>query len=108
MQFQILSPRPIDSEGSATAPRLSDYAQERGLIFAAPECRRVDSLMAQIDIAPTLLGLQKRVLNQNYDAARDCYLDKAAVNPELNELAIPYYQTAYELFRAHKFDLPSP
>ncbi len=56
----------------------------------------------------TILGLQKRVLNKRYDPATDRYDNHAPVNTAMNELAIAYYQTAYELFKAHQFDLPAP
>jgi phosphoglycerol transferase MdoB-like AlkP superfamily enzyme len=125
------------------------------LLFYSPgnlAPRRVDSLMTQVDIAPTLmgllglpyaapwfgqdalnspeqgrvaffnhnhdvamlrdgeltiLGLQKSVLNKHYDAQTDSYGNNAPVDAAMNELTIAYYQTAYELFKAHKFDLPA-
>ena len=115
--------------------------------------RRIDSLMTQMDIAPTLLGLlglpytapwfgqdalntgeqgrvaffshnhdvamlrdgeltilglKKRIVNKRYDAANDRYDNHAPANAAMNDLAIAYYQTAYELFKAHQFDLPPP
>ncbi len=126
------------------------------LLFYSPgnlAPRRVDGLMTQIDIAPTLLGLlglpytapwfgqdalntpeqgriaffnhnhdvamlrdgeltilglQKSVLNKHYDAQSDSYGNDAPVDAAMNDLTIAYYQTAYELFKAHKFDLPAP
>ena len=126
------------------------------LLFYSPKhlpAQRVDALMTQIDIAPTLLGLlglpytapwfgqdalntpeagrvaffshnhdvamlrdgeltilglQKHVLNKRYDAATDRYDNAAPINAPMNDLAIAYYQTAYELFKAHQFDLPGP
>ena len=114
--------------------------------------RRVDGLMTQIDIAPTLmgllglpytapwfgqdalrvpeqnrvaffshnhdvallyqdalsiLGLQKSVLNKRYDRQKDAYSPLPA-DSSLNNLAVAYYQTAYELFKAHQFDLSAP
>lgn len=122
------------------------------LLFYAPKHiapRRVDSLMTQIDIAPTLmgllglpytapwfgqdalrvpeqgrvalfshnhdvailkndelsiLGLQKREMNKRYDRQRDAY-SNLAPDRALNDLAVAYYQTAYELFKARKYDL---
>lgn len=50
-----------------------------------------------------ILGLQKTVKNLRYDAATDGYRN-APPNSDLNALAIAYYQTAYELFRAHAYD----
>ena len=56
----------------------------------------------------TILGLQKHVLNKRYDAATDRYDNAAPINAPMNDLAIAYYQTSYELFKAHQFDLPGP
>ncbi len=112
------------------------------------EPREVDTLMTQVDVAPTvlgllglpytapffgadvlntpadhrvaflshnhdvalyrdgelaILGLQKTVTDVFYDPATDTYKD-APPNPELNALAIAYYQTAFELFHEHKYD----
>ena len=112
------------------------------------EPRRIDTLMTQVDIAPTvlgllglpytapffgqdvlntspehriaflshnhdvaiyrdgelaILGLQKSVTDVLYDRATDSY-KPAPPNPELNDLAIAYYQTAFELFHAHKYE----
>lgn len=125
------------------------------LLFYSPghiAPRRVDSLMTQIDIAPTLLGLlglpytapwfgqdalntaeegrvaffnhnhdvamlregrltilglQKSVLNKRYDVATDRYSNETSVDPAMNDLTIAYFQTAYEMFKAHTFDLPA-
>jgi phosphoglycerol transferase MdoB-like AlkP superfamily enzyme len=125
------------------------------LLFYSPgnlAPRRVDSLMTQIDIAPTLLGLlglpytapwlgqdalntaeqgrvaffnhnhdvamlrdgeltilglQKSVLNKRYDPATDRYSNDAPVDSAMNDLTIAYFQTAYEMFKAHTFDLPA-
>lgn len=126
------------------------------LLFYSPghlAPRRVDSLMTQIDIAPTLLGLlglpytapwfgqdalntpeagrvaffshnhdvamlrdgelsilglQKHVLNRRYDAQTDRYENESPADAALNDLTIAYYQTAYELFKSHQYDLPAP
>ena len=123
------------------------------LLFYSPgnlAPRRVDSLMTQIDIAPTLLGLlglpytapwfgqdalssaeqgrvaffnhnhdvamlrdgeltilglQKSVLHKRYDAVTDLYSNEMPVDSAMTELTIAYYQTAYEMFKAHTFDL---
>lgn len=125
------------------------------LIFSPKHiaARRVDGLMTQIDIAPTLLGLlglpytapwfgqdvlrvpeagrvaffshnhdvailrddelailglQKTVLDKRYDRQQDAYYPLPP-DPRLNDLAIAYYQTAYELFKSRKYDLaPAP
>lgn len=50
-----------------------------------------------------ILGLKKTIKNVFYDRETDTYRD-APLNPELNDLAIAYYQTAYELFRADKYE----
>ena len=110
--------------------------------------RRVDALTAQIDVAPTvlgllglpytapffgsdvlntpeegrvalfshnydvallrgdklaILGLQKTVMHVRYDRDTDTYT-RLPDDPELTDLAIAYYQTAYELFAAHKYE----
>jgi Sulfatase len=109
--------------------------------------RRVDTLMGQIDIAPTVLGLlgfgysapffgqnvlgpnpgprialfnhnhdvalyrdgeivvlgmQKKVTNYRYDKAVNSFVTTPR-NPELEQLAIAYYQTAADLYRQHRF-----
>ena len=122
------------------------------LLFYSPKhlpARRIDGLMTQIDVAPTLmgllglpytapwfgrdalntpeegrvalfshnhdvallrdgqlamLGLQKTISQVRYDAASDQYATVPAQDAQLNELAIAYYQTAYELFRGRKYD----
>ncbi len=122
------------------------------LLFYSPKhlpARRVDSLMTQIDVAPTLmgllglpytapwfgrdalnspeegriavfshnhdvallrdgqmsmLGLQKTISQVRYDAATDQYSPVTNQDPALNDLAIAYYQTAFELFRSGKYD----
>jgi hypothetical protein len=38
-----------------------------------------------------------------YDAATDSYRP-APANPHLNDLAVAYYQTAFELFRARRYN----
>jgi phosphoglycerol transferase MdoB-like AlkP superfamily enzyme len=50
-----------------------------------------------------ILGLNKSVQDVFYDAATDSYRP-APANPRLNDLAVAYYQTAFELFRAHRYD----
>jgi phosphoglycerol transferase MdoB-like AlkP superfamily enzyme len=126
------------------------------LLFYSPRHlapRRVEGLMTQIDIAPTLLGLlglpytapwfgqdalntpeegrvaffshnhdvallrdgelsilglRKQVTNKRYDAATDRYDNHAPADPAINDLAIAYYQTAYELFKTRQYNLASP
>lgn len=50
-----------------------------------------------------ILGLNKSVQNVFYDALHDTYRS-APPNPELNDLAVAYYQTAFELFRSHRYN----
>jgi phosphoglycerol transferase MdoB-like AlkP superfamily enzyme len=50
-----------------------------------------------------ILGLNKSVQDVFYDAANDSYRP-APANQRLNDLAVAYYQTAFELFRAHRYD----
>jgi phosphoglycerol transferase MdoB-like AlkP superfamily enzyme len=50
-----------------------------------------------------ILGLNKSVQNVFYDSQRDSY-QPAPLNPPLNDLAVAYYQTAFELFRAHHYE----
>ncbi len=123
------------------------------LMMYAPKhikARRVDTLMTQIDVAPTVLGLLelpyeapffgqdvfstppehriaffshnhdiaiyrdgrlaviglKKALHEfYYDAASDHY-EPAPPDSELERLGVAYYQTAYELFAAHRY-MPS-
>ncbi|MGH8263226.1 MAG: LTA synthase family protein [Steroidobacterales bacterium] len=49
-----------------------------------------------------VLGLQKTSATYHYDLATDRYTPVER-DPELEELAIAYYQTAFDLFRAHKY-----
>ncbi|MEP7242570.1 MAG: sulfatase-like hydrolase/transferase [Gammaproteobacteria bacterium] len=51
----------------------------------------------------SILGLGKTVQNVMYDESSDSYRP-APLNPELNNLAVAYYQTAFELFRSHRYD----
>lgn len=123
------------------------------LLIYAPQHlapRRVDRLMTQIDVAPTVLGLlglpyeapffgqdvfavpaaerlaffshnhdvavyrgghmvifglHKKVSAFAYDEAADRFTPEK-VDPALENLGIAYYQTAYELFRTHRYELP--
>jgi phosphoglycerol transferase MdoB-like AlkP superfamily enzyme len=109
--------------------------------------RRVDTLMGQIDIAPTVLGLlgidytapffgqnvlanpgprialfnhnhdvalyrdgaivvlsmHKKITNYHYDKASNVFTP-APRDPDLEALAIAYYQTAFEQFRSHSYE----
>ncbi|HNR21740.1 MAG TPA: LTA synthase family protein [Steroidobacteraceae bacterium] len=53
-----------------------------------------------------ILGLKKAVTNLSYDAANDAYAP-APADRRLDALAIAYYQTAYEMFREHRY-VPTP
>lgn len=55
------------------------------------------------DGALAILGLRGRVTHLIYSAAEDRYRP-AASDPELERLAVAYYQTAYELFRSQRYD----
>jgi phosphoglycerol transferase MdoB-like AlkP superfamily enzyme len=50
-----------------------------------------------------ILGLNKTVQNVFYDEATDSYRP-APLNPQLNDLAVAYYQTAFELFRQRRYN----
>lgn len=50
-----------------------------------------------------ILGLNKSVQNVFYDPASDSYRP-APANPRLNDLAVAYYQTAFELFRERRYN----
>jgi phosphoglycerol transferase MdoB-like AlkP superfamily enzyme len=109
--------------------------------------RKVDTLMGQIDIAPTVLGLlgfgytapffgqnvlanpgprialfnhnhdvalyrdgtivvlgmHKKITNYHYDKATNIFTP-APRDPDLEALAIAYYQTAFEQFRSHRYE----
>jgi phosphoglycerol transferase MdoB-like AlkP superfamily enzyme len=134
--------------GAADIP-LKTY--EIPLMVYAPQHlapRRVDTLMGQIDIAPTVLGLlgfgyrapffgqdvlahpdaprvalfshnhdiailqgdrmvvfglNKAEQTLNYDRAANTYTP-APPDKQLADLGIAYYQTAFELFRAHRYE----
>ncbi|MEJ1966308.1 MAG: sulfatase-like hydrolase/transferase [Gammaproteobacteria bacterium] len=51
----------------------------------------------------SILGLNKSVENVFYDEATDTYRP-APPNPKLNDLAVAYYQTAFELFRQRRYN----
>jgi hypothetical protein len=50
-----------------------------------------------------VFGLKKEVSNYRYDPATDRY-SPAPPDPELERLGIAYFQTAYELFTAHRYE----
>jgi phosphoglycerol transferase MdoB-like AlkP superfamily enzyme len=50
-----------------------------------------------------ILGLNKSVQDVFYDETTDSYRP-APLNPQLNDLAVAYYQTAFELFRQRRYN----
>ena len=50
-----------------------------------------------------ILGLGKSIQDVFYDAPTDSYRP-APLNPQLNDLAVAYYQTAFELFRTRRYN----
>jgi phosphoglycerol transferase MdoB-like AlkP superfamily enzyme len=50
-----------------------------------------------------ILGLGKSIQDVAYDRVTDTY-HPVPPQPRLNNLAVAYYQTAYELFHAHRYD----
>jgi hypothetical protein len=75
-----------------------------------PEAGRVAFFSHNHDVAIlrndelSILGLQKSILNKRYDRQKDAY-SRLPADAALNDLAVAYYQTAYELFKARKYDL---
>ncbi len=53
--------------------------------------------------ALAILGLEKSVKNVAYDPQADSYRP-VEPQPQLNSLAVAYYQTAFELFRSHRYE----
>ncbi|MCC7464411.1 MAG: LTA synthase family protein [Gammaproteobacteria bacterium] len=78
----------------------------------SPERERVAFFSHNHDVAIyrggvlAILGLRKAITNARYDAATNSYSGVPA-DPALDSLAIAYYQTAYEMFRAHRY-VPTP
>ena len=78
-------------------------------VLNTPTAHRIAFLSHNHDVAlyrdgeMAILGLQKSIKDVFYDAATDSYKE-APLNPELNALAIAYYQTAFELFHEHKYE----
>ena len=52
---------------------------------------------------PRIVHRIRQIAHQHYDRANDKYT-KVPADPALDDLAVAYYQTAYELFRARKFN----
>jgi phosphoglycerol transferase MdoB-like AlkP superfamily enzyme len=78
-------------------------------VLHAPRANRVAFFSHNHDVALykdgelAILGLGKSVQDVFYDAATDSYRP-APVNPYLNDLAVAYYQTAFELFRERRYN----
>lgn len=51
-----------------------------------------------------ILGMKKSVTDVAYDRRTNTYRN-VRNDPDLDALAIAYYQTAYELFRAHRYEI---
>ena len=79
-------------------------------VFNSPEAGRVAFFSHNHDVALLrdgelrVLGMQQRILRKRYDAATDHNEDSEAASPELDDLAIAYYQTAYDLFSERKLE----
>ncbi|MFT3907044.1 MAG: LTA synthase family protein [Steroidobacteraceae bacterium] len=78
-------------------------------VLHTPEAGRVAFFSHNHDVALlkddkiAILGLQKSITDLRYDRDRDSYT-RLPVDPELNDLAIAYYQTGYELYRRHAYE----
>lgn len=81
-------------------------------VLHTPDAGRVAFFSHNHDVALyrggelAILGLRKQLKNVHYDAASNSYTP-APANPALDSLAIAYYQTAYEMFRQHRY-VPTP
>jgi phosphoglycerol transferase MdoB-like AlkP superfamily enzyme len=53
----------------------------------------------------TILGLRKTLKNESYDPTTGEY-GPGTPDPDRDALTVAYYQTAYEMFRAHQFVTP--
>lgn len=56
-----------------------------------------------LDDRLVVLGLNRRAETYRYDAAADC-LEPLPEDRELTDLATAYYQTAFELFKEHRYE----
>jgi phosphoglycerol transferase MdoB-like AlkP superfamily enzyme len=78
-------------------------------VMRAPAVNRVALFSHNHDVALyrngelAILGLGKSVQDLQYDRVTDSYR-VTAPNPALNDLAMAYYQTAFELFRARRYN----
>ncbi len=53
----------------------------------------------------TVIGLRKTMLQESYDPLTSKY-GVGTKDPDRDDLTVAYYQTAYEMFRAHQFVTP--
>ena len=58
-----------------------------------------------LKVKPKTQSLHQRVMVYDYDSA-GYDIHKAANDPQLVDLATAYFQTAFELFKSHKYQLP--
>jgi len=78
-------------------------------VFHAPESGRVAFFSHNYDVALyqdgelAILSFGKTVNDVRYDRDTDTY-GKAPLNPRLNDLAVAYYQTAFELFHSRRYN----
>jgi phosphoglycerol transferase MdoB-like AlkP superfamily enzyme len=78
-------------------------------VMRAPPVNRVALFSHNHDVALyrngelAILGLGKSIQDMQYDRVTDSYR-LTAPNPALNDLAMAYYQTAFELFRARRYN----
>jgi phosphoglycerol transferase MdoB-like AlkP superfamily enzyme len=74
---------------NSTAPRVALFSHNHDVALL-----RDDKLV--------VLGLQKTSATYHYDRVADRYTPVPR-DPALEELAVAYYQTAFDLFRAHAY-----
>jgi phosphoglycerol transferase MdoB-like AlkP superfamily enzyme len=78
-------------------------------VLRTPESGRVmlfnhnDHVALMKDGVLTILGLHGTRVSKRYDAEKDAYLTLPEGTSH-DDLAIAYYQTAYELFKAKKYN----
>jgi len=78
-------------------------------ILTAPKESRIALFSHNHDVAIfrdnklAVLGLNKMLTTNQYDPVTDKY-KRVPDDPELTNLAIAYYQTAFEQFRMHKYE----
>lgn len=78
-------------------------------VLKAPAEERIALFNHNFDVAIlkhnelAILGLRKTVQGAHYDRESESY-SPMPEDPALTDLAVAYYQTAYELFRAHRYE----